>query len=97
MIERLKKEVTALRSNPKRAVVMLGGGVLVLAGVGVLWGNRSVATWLEVQPAEMQLSVGASQPVSVSLMRNTPTDEPSWRTLSMRVVVVPGAAPPRRR
>lgn len=158
MIERLKKEVTALRANPKRAVVVLGGGVLVVAGLSVLWRNRSVETWLEVQPVELQLSVGASQPVSVSLMRkprfrgrggaessqgtfqlisfpravdvapttlvttgaspraelkvtglrageeelifagsDTPTDEPSWRTLSMRVVVAPGAPQPRRR
>ena len=151
MIERLKKD-------PKRAVVLLGGGVVVLVGLGILWGNRSVETWLEVEPADMQLSAGASQPISVSLMRkprfrgrggaapsrgtiqlisfpravdvapttlvttdaspraalkvtglrageeelifagsSTPTVEPSWRTLSMRVVVVPGAAPPPAR
>ena len=157
MNEQLQQRIAALKANPKRAAVVMGGGLLVVVGLGILWQNRLVETWLEVEPVEMQLSAGGSQAVVVSLMRkprfrfrgaaapsrgtiqlisfpravdvtpttlvttaaaptaalkvtglqagveelifagsDTPTVERSWQTLSMRVVVVPGAAPARR-
>lgn len=67
--DRVRQYLTSLKANPRRAVVEVGGGVLVLVVLGILWGNRSVETWLEVEPAEMRLTAGASQSVAVTLMR----------------------------
>lgn len=157
-VDRLKQQLTALRANPKRTALLAGGGLLVVLGLGMLWQNRSVETWLEVEPVELEVSPGASQSIAVSLMRkprflgrgsaapspgtiqlisfpravdvkpttlvttaaspraelqvtgvrfgeeelvfagsDRPTVERSWQTLSMRVVVVPGAGSPTAR
>lgn len=68
-VDRLKHEVAVLKGNPRRAARVLGRGALLLVALGYLWRTRSVETWLEIEPTELQVSPGATQTLTVSLMR----------------------------
>lgn len=62
----LADRIKALRNKPKTvAVSVVVAGIVVVMG-GLAWGNRAAETWITVAPAEVQLSVGASQSLSVA-------------------------------
>ena len=62
----LQKSMARIQRNPAGAAVAAGAGVLLLLLVRFAWVSGAPATWLEVSP-DMQLGVGASQPVKVAL------------------------------
>jgi hypothetical protein len=68
MTDGLPERVRALRHRPKT----VAAAVVVLALGAYAWGNRKSETWVQVSPGEMNLAVGASQPLAVAIRYKPP-------------------------
>lgn len=64
----LADRIKALRTQPGRAALLGAAALVVLVLLGIAWSNRAAETWVTVTPADMQVAVGQSQQLTVSLM-----------------------------